>query len=101
MYLSTVCIQSFRKITLTRKYSVSVFIQHILFLNVMNVGRRGVIGKFPAFQPGGLGSIPGYVLEVFLEYRVWNGVHPASWRQLASYLLKSCCEIRITELKLR
>ena len=35
------------------------------------------------------GLIPGYTLEIFLEvaYRVWNGVHPASWGQLGSYLV--------------
>ena len=32
-------------------------------------------------------SIPGYILEIYLKvlYRVWIGVHQASWGQLGSY----------------
>ena len=37
------------------------FIKLILISKFMNIHRRGVVGRVPAFQPGGPGSIPGGV----------------------------------------
>ena len=40
-----------------------------------NIRRRGVLGRVPAFQPGGTGSIPGGVKN----FNFWHGIGCVSY----------------------
>ena len=69
-------------------YQIIIIIINIIIIIIIVIDRLvGLVVSMSDYWSWGRGSIPGTSTILNVDW-VWNGVHPASWGQLGSYLIE-------------